>query len=155
MTPEYYFEKAKRALHLDATTPLDDAYALGATPTEANELAQLVLKGTKTATSSAYDLYEPSDEMPFVGEYDVIVDAMGDPVCVTMTDSVRVVPYSEVDADHARREGEGDRSLDYWQQVHSKFFTTEFAQAGRQFDPAKAQLVLETFHVVYPVAKQD
>lgn len=41
---------------------------------EPDKLAQLVLKGIKTATSSAYDLYE-GEPLPQVGSYDILMDS--------------------------------------------------------------------------------
>ena len=151
MTPDYYFEKAKHALHLAANIPLDDAYAFGDDAATADQLAALVLAGTKTATASGFDVYGPNDQKPFVGKYDVIMNSREEPVCLTITDSVRVVPYLDVDAEHARREGEGDCTLASWREVHAAFFKRDYAQAGLKFDPQTAQILLETFHVVYPL----
>ena len=149
MTPEQFFNQAKQALHLPADTPLQSAYQFGADP---DTLADLVLTGTKTATTSAYDLYEPDEALPQAGAYDVILNSQDKPICVTFTDSVEIKPFREVGADHAYHEGEGDRSYDYWRQVHVEFFIKEYAdEAGQVFDPDTAQMVLERFHVVYPV----
>ena len=148
MTPETYFTQAKQALGLPGSTPLQSAYQFGA---EADKLAALVLAGKKTATASARDLYAVDEPLPQAGAYDVILNSSNEPVCVTYTDAVEVQPFLAVTADHAFREGEGDRSLAYWRQVHEAFFKAEYAEEGKQFDPAKARIVLESFHVVYPV----
>lgn len=148
MNPNNYFEQAKAVLNLSPDAPLQSAYQFGV---DADELAQLVLTGTKTATTSAYDLYESDEPLPKVGAYDVILDAKNEPVCVTKNDSVAVVLYAKVSADHAYHEGEGDRSYDYWRKVHDAFFTQEYAAVGQQFKPATAKMVLERFHVVYPL----
>lgn len=52
------------------------------------------------------------------------------------------------DAEHAYHEGEGDRSLSYWREVHEKFFKSEYAQMGKQFHE-KIPCVCEVFKVVY------
>jgi uncharacterized protein YhfF len=57
-----------------------------------------------------------------------------------------VVPFDEVDADHARDEGEGDGSLEHWRRVHERDFT-EHAAGGFQPD---MPVVLERFRVLYP-----
>ena len=50
-----------------------DAWAFGV---EADLLADLVLKGEKTATASAYDLYAvDNDPLPQEGTFDVILDS--------------------------------------------------------------------------------
>lgn len=59
---------------------LAEAWAFGAEP---DLLAQLVLEGTKTATASAYDLYEPDHEpLPKEDSYDVILDSRDQAICI-------------------------------------------------------------------------
>ena len=54
-----------------------DAWAFGAL---ADELADLVLRGEKTATASIYDLYQINDEpIPQAGTFDVILDSQAGP----------------------------------------------------------------------------
>ena len=57
------------------------------------------------------------------------------------------MPFDEVDEEHAYLEGEGDRSLEYWREVHERFFT-ENATHDRGFAP-DMPVVLERFRVVY------
>lgn len=122
------------------------AWAFGAS---ADELARLVLEGKKTATASAYDLYAKSGEpLPKEGEYSVILDGAGEAVCIICTSKVYVVPFCEVSAVQAYKEGEGDRSLAYWRKVHRDFFTRALAEAGLVFDE-NSRVVCEEFAVVY------
>ena len=65
-------------------------------------------------------------------------------------DRVIATKYLDVDAKHAYLEGEGDRSLAYWRNVHHAFFVEEYQSEGRVFDEQNANMLLETFHVVYP-----
>ena len=96
-----------------------DAWAFGAS---ADELADLVLRGEKTATASAYELYKLENEpLPQAGSFDVILDSQERAVCIIEITKVSVLPFNEVSADHAFKEGEGDKSLAYWQQVHEAF----------------------------------
>lgn len=123
-----------------------DAWAFG---TEPDLLAQLVLEGKKTATASAYDLYEVDKEpIPEAGTYDVILDGQGHAVCIVRITKVAVVPFGEVSAEHAFKEGEGDRSLAYWRQVHEAFFKPYFEECGLTFTE-ESKIVLEEFEVVY------
>ena len=135
---------AKRGLKMDTD---HDAWAFG---DHADALARLTLEGVKTATSSAHPLYELEGEpLPAAGEYSVILDSREEAVCVIRTERVKVVLYRDVGADHAFREGEGDRSLAYWRRVHEAFFTKELADAGLTFD--KDMLVVcEEFQKVWP-----
>ena len=124
-----------------------EAWAFGGDP---DGLAGLVLAGIKTATASAYPLYGLEGEpLPEAGEYSVILDSRGEAVCVILTDRVAVVPYGDVGREHARREGEGDRSLAHWRQVHEAFFRQEMAAAGLVFTE-DMPVVCEEFHAVWP-----
>jgi len=147
MDAQTFFNQAKQQLSLPATATLQSAYQFGA---EADALAQLVLSGIKTATTSAYDLYEANEPLPAVGGYDVILDQHNVPICVTITDQVTISPYLDVDETHAYLEGEGDRTYAYWRRVHDNFFTSEYRAENLTFDPHTARVVLERFHVVYP-----
>jgi len=116
---------------------------------DADLLAHLVVTGTKTATASAYPLYEVEKEpLPQAGAYSVILDSNDNAVCVIQTTKVAVVPFDEVTADHAYKEGEGDRSLDYWRKVHESFFTECMSEAGLKLTP-DIKVVCEEFVVVY------
>lgn len=124
-----------------------DAWQFGA---EADLLAKLVLEGTKTATASAYDLYAvDNDPLPEVGSYDVILDGQEQAVCIIKIIKVSIVPFKDVSAEHAWKEGEGDKSLDYWRDVHQKFFTQCFDECDLTFT-TDSRIVLEEFQVVYP-----
>ena len=115
-----------------------DAWQFGL---EADLLAKLVLEGTKTATASAYDLYAvDNDPLPEVGFYDVILDSKDQAVCIIQIKKVSVVPF---------KEGEGDKSLAYWRDVHEAFFKPYFKECGLTFTP-ESLIVLEEFEVVYP-----
>ena len=125
-----------------------DAWAFGV---EADLLADLVLKGEKTATASAYDLYAVDDEpLPREGTFDVILDSQNQAVCIVEITKVSVEPFNKVSADHAYKEGEGDKTLVYWRQVHEDFFTDCLGEAGLIFTP-ESKVVLEEFRKVYPL----
>ncbi len=124
-----------------------DAWAFGGDP---DGLARLVLSGVKTATASAYPLYALENEpLPEAGEYSVILNSREEAVCVIRTDRVAVVPYREVGAEQARREGEGDRTLSCWRKVHEAFFREEMAASGLRFTE-DMPVVCEEFHMVWP-----
>ena len=116
---------------------------------EPDKLASLVAGGQKTATSSAYPLYELEQEpIPKAGEYSVILDSKNQAVCVIRTDRVYVIPFREVGEEHARKEGEGDLSLSHWREVHKSFFSKEMKNAGLVFDE-EMLVVCEEFSCVY------
>ncbi|MDL4839887.1 ASCH domain-containing protein [Aquibacillus rhizosphaerae] len=126
-----------------------EAWAFGDSKEMADELAELVLEGTKTATSSIYTLYElEKEELPYVGLVNIILDGEGNAVAIVETTSVVIVPFDEVSAEHAYLEGEGDRTLRYWCDVHEAFFKKELESINQDFD-CKIPVVCERFKLVY------
>ena len=126
------------------------SYAAWAFGDDPDELAELTLQGIKTATASLALLYARENApLPRVGEYSVVLDSHGHAVCIIRTSRVYVVPFEKVSASHAYKEGEGDRSLQYWQYVHACFFHRELAEAGMAFD-RNMDVVCEEFIRVYP-----
>lgn len=123
-----------------------DAWAFGEA---ADKLAALVKAGIKTATCSAYDLYEvEGEDLPLPGDTSVILDSSDEAVCIVRTTRVYVVPFDRVSAEHAFKEGEGDRSLEYWREVHESFLKEELSSIGRSFE-GSTRVVCEEFEVVY------
>lgn len=128
--------------------PQPEAWNFGDNPALADELAELVLAGIKTATCSALWEYEAEGELPpQAGALSVILDGAGLPLAVIETVEVQIKPYDQVDAAFAYEEGEGDRSLAYWREAHRRFFTRTLPAIGRQFDETMP-LVCEQFRVV-------
>ena len=126
-----------------------DSWSFGGDP---DGLAALCLSGKKRATSSAFPLYEAEgEELPQSGAYSVVADGKGEAVCIIQTRLVKIVPFSEITEEMAAKEGEGDGSLKYWQDVHRPFFTEEMAEAGLSFDESM-KVVFEEFVRVYPPA---
>ncbi|GEK29280.1 ASCH domain-containing protein [Furfurilactobacillus siliginis] len=117
-----------------------DVFAFGDSGEMADELAALVISGTKTATTAAADV-EP-DAM--VGEYSVILDGHDHPVAVIQTVVYEEMPFNQVSAEHAYHEGENDRSLASWRQEHETFWRRELAAEGGQFSE-DMQVACEVF----------
>ncbi|GAA1727818.1 ASCH domain-containing protein [Microbacterium paludicola] len=124
------------------------AWGFGATPAHADALLDLVLEGTKTGTSSDAREYEEGDDpLPVQGQFDIVLDGAGHPRAVILNTHVETVPFHAVDDDHARAEGEGDRSLAHWRDVHQRYFST-YAAHDHGFSP-DMPVVTERFRVVY------
>ena len=124
------------------------AWAFGATPDEADALLALVLSGDKTATAGAlWDYEAEAEDLPEPGALAIVTDGRGIPHALIATTRVDVVPFDEVTAEHAFLEGEGDRSLATWRQVHEKFFTDN-AVHDRGFR-SDMPVVLQRFTVLY------
>ena len=144
MTAKELWKEYTRSNNIDACKYQE--WAFGSQP---DLLADLVIRGEKTATASAYPLYESENEpLPKVGEYSVILNSTEDAVCIIQTTKVYIAPFSEVSEKHAYKEGEGDKSLSFWRGVHRIFFTQCLSAAGLAFDE-HMKVVCEEFKVVY------
>ncbi len=129
-----------------------EAFCFGDGEALANSLAELVLRGTKRATAGSVWSFEAEAKRPPVpGDLSVVTRWGGKPLCVIETLTVEVVPFSEVSAEFAATEGEGDGSLSFWRAAHREFFTRECAVAGREFTEGML-VACERFEVVYPVS---
>ena len=129
-----------------------EAWAFGEAP---DKLALLVKAGIKTATCSAYDLYEPENEsLPAVGEYSIILDSHDEAVCIIRTTKVYVAEFDQVTSEHAWKEGEGDRSLEYWRKVHEDFMRRELATVNYSFS-GETKVVCEEFEMVFQVDDEE
>ena len=123
-----------------------EAWSFGEAP---DKLADLVLQGIKTATCSAYDLYLINNEpLPREGDYSIILNSNEEAVCIIKTLKVYVTAFNQVSDEHAYKEGEGDRSLEYWRKVHVKFLTNELASVHKTFNE-NTKVVCEEFEVIY------
>lgn len=150
---------AARALWEDYASSLPDAPAPGGTydvgqfgdhRAMADELLDLVLRGVKTATASLLAEYAWEDETPpAIGTHTVFCDGSGVPRVVVRTVGLEIRRFDAVDADHARAEGEGDRSLDHWRREHRAFWERICADADTAFTP-EMEVVLERFEVAWP-----
>ncbi|AJC68926.1 ASCH domain-containing protein [Trueperella pyogenes] len=123
------------------------AFAFGTTRRQANELADRVLAGDKTATSSFRAAYDVAGQpLPTVDDMWILCDGEGCPRALLRNTAVVVNPFGEIGADIASAEGEGD--LTAWRADHEAFFTSEGSEIGYTFDPA-GDVVTEFFTVLY------
>lgn len=133
-------------LHPEHKEARYEAWSYGVLP---DELAELTQKEIKTATTSGFALYELEEEaLPVENEYNVILDGDDQAICITVTTKVYVTPFEEVTERHAYKEGEGDRTLDYWRKVHIDFFTEAYQESNLVFNE-QSLVVCEEFEKVF------
>ena len=145
MEPETFWNEFSAASGVESPYT---AWAFGdeKDPEQQTKLGMLVREGPKRATAGLLAEYEKEGEpLPEVGEYSVIVDGRGEPLCVIRTTHVELRPFGEVDADFAWTEGEGDRTLEWWRQAHIGFFD----RIGFEIRD-DTMMVLERFDLVWP-----
>lgn len=105
----------------------------GDSPELSDSLIALIRSGSKRAgTSLLWAIEADGEEVPQVGDIEVVVDHSNEPVLLTRITSVEVVPFNRVTAEYAYLEGEGDRTLAYWRDAHWSFFSRECARIGRE-----------------------
>ena len=121
-----------------------DAFQFGAS---ADWLAALVVEGKKTATTSGYVFYELEKEaLPQIGEYNIVLNEIDEPVAVIQIQSVEVIPMNEVSEEFALSEGEGDYC--FWWDAHEKFFSDLLKEYEKKFSPDML-VVCERFSKVF------
>ncbi len=126
-----------------------EAFSFGDHESLANELGELVLRGTKRATTAAVSTFDAEGKrLPAPGDLSVVTNWSGQPLCVIETRAVDVMPFHAVSAEFAAVEGEGDGSLAFWQSAHRDFFGRECVRAGRSFTEDML-VACERFEVVY------
>lgn len=116
MTAQEMFQEFSSSTRIKADW---QAWAYGSVPDKLAELARL---GIKTATASALEDYKEGESLPKKGDYSVILDSKDQAVCIIRTLDVAIRPFKDVSAEHAYKEGEGDRSLESWRKVHRQVF---------------------------------
>ncbi|RUS49405.1 hypothetical protein QI30_19240 [Kurthia sp. 3B1D] len=122
-----------------------DAFQFGAS---ADWLADLVVKGKKTATTSGYVFYELEKEaLPQAGEYYIVLNVTDAPVAIIQIESVEVMPMNDVSEEFALAEGEGD--YQFWWDAHENFFSNLLKEYDKEFSPDML-VVCERFKKVYP-----
>ncbi|HSC06980.1 MAG TPA: ASCH domain-containing protein [Steroidobacteraceae bacterium] len=115
----------------------------------ADSLVKLVLAGVKRATAGSLWSFEAEGKrLPQPGDLSIVTNWAGTPLCVIETVAVDVVPFSEVTAEFAATEGEGDGSLAVWHEEHRQYFTRECARMGRLFTE-DLLVACECFRVVF------
>jgi uncharacterized protein YhfF len=95
-----------------------ERWSFGDNEAQADDLAQKVIAGIKTATCANLD----DEGEPEVGEVFVVVDGRNHPVCAVKLTEVKQVPFDLVTEEHAFAEGEGDRTLASWRKEQQRFF---------------------------------
>jgi uncharacterized protein YhfF len=103
----------------------------GDEPALVRELAELVARGPKRATTSLPEVWTGLGEaLPCVGDVYLVHDWEGAPLALVQNTRVELMALRDVDADYARDEGEGDGSLAYWRESHWAYFSREAPRLG-------------------------
>ena len=138
----------------DPTPHFYEAFHFTDSQSTANDLAELVLAGTKRATAGLLWSFEAESKTPpSPGHLSVVTNWDGRPLCVIQTEAVSLIPFEAVTELFAATEGEGDGSLRYWREAHWESFARECQRLGKEPSP-RMVVVCEEFSVVYRGASE-
>lgn len=121
------------------------AWQFGDSPELADELVQQVLSGRKTATCGSLISFQQEQargEAALAGSNNIILNGSGQAMCVIRMLTTDVIRFCDVTAELARKEGEGDLSLEHWRQCHRLFFEREGTFS------AEMELVFQEFELI-------
>lgn len=143
-----YFDEFKKSNPIYQDAVYYEAFHFHYEESVANELLDLVLRGEKTATSSAVPIYEIlNEEAPKVGDLSIVTDYAGNPKCIIETVKTTIIPFKEMTFDLCKKEGEDD-SLESWRNNHIKFFSADSKSHGYTFNE-DMEVLFEEFQVIY------
>jgi len=116
---------------------------------DAKEAAELVKKGTKQATSSSLWWFEQNNEpLPKIGDTYIITDWYKIAKAIIRTTKVEQVPFNQIKKEYTILEGEGDKSLEQWKQLHMDYYTQEMETYGEE--PTEDMLIVcEQFETIW------
>lgn len=145
-----FWEEFLASVDYDAADRFYEAFHFDDNERDANDLARLVLSGVKRATASLLWSYEEENKPPpEPGALSVVTNWDSEPLCVMESTAVVIVPFAEVSERFAAIEGEGDKTLRYWREVHWLYFSRECKRVGKE--PSQSMpIVCEEFKVIYP-----
>jgi uncharacterized protein YhfF len=88
--------------------------------------------------------------LPVAGRRNLVRDGRGRDIAIIETTRIEIRRYADVDEAFARIEGEGDKTLAFWQGVHWPYLISECARIGLPAPTPATEVLLEYFVVVRP-----
>ena len=107
-------------------------------------LFDLVKNGEKTATSYLFCGEDFLRELNCVSQ---ICNWDNTEKLLVKTTRIYKCKFCEIDKQHAQKEGEGDKSLEYWKAVHKDFFEEECQKIEKTFCE-DTEIICEEFKVI-------
>jgi uncharacterized protein YhfF len=146
---EFWRSYVERLPESDRDREYFEAFQFGAGREMANQLAQLVLDGIKTATSDLiWHMDAKGKPRWYVGDEHVVLNGSWTPVAVIRTTELEEKRFCDVDEAFARDYGEGDRTLAWWREHIFAWYAHQCRELG--IEPTQEMpLLCERFEVVY------
>ncbi len=115
---------------------------------DADECAELVVQRIKQATSTSVWWFKKfNEQLPGPGDLAIITNWDGVPKAVVKTTRVENIKYKDITPEYAIIEGEGDKSLEYWKDVHWKYYSNEMKELG-EIPSEEMEIVCEYFETI-------
>ena len=108
----------------------------------ANQLFDLVLSGEKTATSHSL-----LKDTKLSEGFSVLTNWDKTKRIIVLTTNVYTRAFNEISIEHAKKEGEGDKSLATWKEIHKDFFSKELQKHELKFNE-NIKIACEEFKIV-------
>ncbi len=108
----------------------------------ADLLFNLVKKGDKTATSYIYE-----EHMKLNKGFSILTNWDKTERILLQTTKIYVTPFKKVTRQHAYKEGEDDKTIKSWKNIHNRFFSEQLSKHGLLFQD-DTKIVCEEFNVV-------
>jgi len=156
---EACWESCLRSLPVNTQAPTRyfDASAFGSEGENdlADELAELVVQGIKTATASVLNYYQEGNHpIERAGDRCIVLMSTGRPRCIIEMTEIRILPFGEVDEAFAAEYGEGERTLQWWREHLGAYYARECASRGWTFSE-EIPLVCKRFRVAFHCPAAD
>lgn len=110
---------------------------------------RLVLDNRKTSYSQSLQVVQLRNErIPRIYDFTILTDFEGSARCIVKNTKVELIPWFNINRDHAITDGEGDQSLHDWKKMHWAFFARELARHGKI--PKESMVVVhQKFDLIY------
>ncbi|PID82826.1 MAG: RNA-binding protein [Clostridiales bacterium] len=142
---EYFIKKNQKYINLE----VPESFYFCDNKKDADELAFLVKNKIKKGTSSLFYEYErENEELPKENEMAIVTDYDGNALAIINNVKVELIKFKDVSEELALKEGEGDKTLDYWRRVHIDFFTRILKTYDMKFSE-EMLIVFEHFETVF------
>lgn len=106
-----------------------------------------VLNGSLCAEISPYDVIRYNDyAIPFVGDYNIIIDDKENAICVIKTNRVDMIPFIDIKEQMAKKLGFD--SIENFRERYKKILASELKEIKENYKD-EAVCVIEEFEVVY------
>lgn len=119
----------------------------GDKPKDIDDLANKVLSGEKTATSSLHDYYKLGlKEKSKLNDCISILDSSETEVAIVEIIKIEIVKFKDITESFAKEEGDGD--LTNWTNIHQTYYSQQLAVINKELTE-NTELVCEWFQLVY------